>query len=64
MSDRADMIAAADAWGPRNDPERRWFVAGWRDQADDCFGENRPPDEETAALCGYYSGVIAARDRP
>jgi hypothetical protein len=60
--DYAEMLAAADDWGPQHDPERRWFLAGWRDQIDGRRGENRPPETELAALCGYNSGVIAARD--
>ena len=64
MTARADytaMIEAADDWGPADDDERRWFLAGWRDEADRRPNENRPPEETVAAVCAYYSGVIAAR---
>ena len=65
--DYQDMLIAANDWGPENDPERRWFLAGWRDYADQCPGTNCPTSEDgdghfNAPWCAYNSGIITARE--
>lgn len=64
MSEATDdymaMLDFADGWGPEDDPERRWFLAGWIDQRDG--SSNTPPNQSMAAMCAYNSGRIAQRD--
>lgn len=56
-------LRAASAWGPPDDPERAWFMAGW----DDCmlYGQqcHAPPKHQLASYAAYASGYIASRDR-
>lgn len=63
-TDYLNMIEAADKWGPPNDPERRWFLAGWRDEKDSVPRDNAPPGNyatNQASWAAYNSGVVAAR---
>lgn len=64
LPDHELMLIYADDWGPRSDPDRRWFLAGWRDQGDgQALGANRDPSETTASRCAYNSGWVASRER-
>ena len=58
-----EMLTAANNWGPSNDPNRRWFLAGYRDQLDGVKGEEAPTGSAITNMsewAAYNSGVVAA----
>jgi hypothetical protein len=59
------MIAAANDWGPEHDENRRWFLAGWRDEEAGELHANAPEGTHETNMgpwCGYNSGVCAYRE--
>ena len=64
-TDYLAMIEAANKWGPETDPDRRWFLAGWRDQADGAPSTNKPEGNFLSNMgpwAAYNSGIVAARE--
>lgn len=60
-------IKAANEWGPENDPDRRWFLAGWSDEEAWEPNKNCPSgnyQSNTSSWAAYNSGVIACRNCP